>query len=80
MAYLSVQLSRRFANLSNSSLLYSNPKSVVQICRGSAKSAYPHGSGQPRGVCPYNNYTIHLGSLLGANPFAKGVFWYFRLS
>ncbi|MEG4966442.1 RNA-guided endonuclease TnpB family protein [Microcoleus sp. B6-A1] len=42
---------------------YSNPKSFVKICRGSAPVPTPAKAGQPRGVCPYKNYTNHLGLL-----------------
>ncbi|MEG4166839.1 MULTISPECIES: transposase [unclassified Microcoleus] len=46
---------------------YSNPKSVVKICRGSATPtprAYPsQGGATGRGFCPYKNYTNHLGLL-----------------
>ena len=42
---------------------YINPQSVVKICRGSAPVPTPAKAGQPRGVCPYKNYTNHLGLL-----------------
>ncbi|MEG4486667.1 RNA-guided endonuclease TnpB family protein [Microcoleus sp. D2_18a_B4] len=46
---------------------YSNPKSVVKICRVSATPtprAYPsQGGATGRGFCPYKNYTNHLGLL-----------------
>ncbi|MEG4861248.1 transposase [Microcoleus sp. K1-B6] len=42
---------------------YSNPQSIVKICRGSAPVPTPAKAGQPGRVCPYNNYTNHLGLL-----------------
>ncbi|MEG3926310.1 transposase [Microcoleus sp. D3_18a_C4] len=50
---------------------YSNPKSVVKICKGSATPtprAYPsQGGATGRGFCPYKNYTNHLGLLYFAS-------------
>ncbi|MEG3971119.1 hypothetical protein QUA00_26380 [Microcoleus sp. T2B6] len=51
---------------------YSNPKSFVKICRGSATPtprAYPsQGGATGRGFCPYKNYTNHLGLLYNPVP------------
>jgi hypothetical protein len=42
---------------------YSKSKSFIKICRGSAGVPTPHQSGQPRGDCPYLNFTNHLDAL-----------------
>ena len=43
-------------------ILYNNPKSFMQMCRGGAPVPALQGIGQPRGDCPYKNYANDLGS------------------